>query len=223
MPTSHKAGSTNGDPSIDARAPLEGSKSLRVDAVVDLLDTIAGHPDSLMQVAPQLTGQRHVVVHERPVRAAHQPVLEAAPIGVAGVPAVFAVDAHGDTRPRSRQRHLERAEVARMHQRRPHLTQQAHQARRDAKALARRLVQRVNLHVIALHAPEKIAVNLGQRDHRMAEPISRQAVDQVDDTVLQPADVEPMQHMRHQRPLILDRHRAAPLTQGSGRASARSS
>ena len=53
-------------------------EALGVHAVVDLRDAPRGHADALLQVAGEVGRERHVLVHERPVGAAHPLVAAAA-------------------------------------------------------------------------------------------------------------------------------------------------
>ena len=77
-----------------------------------------------------------------------------------------------------------------------------------------RLAQRRIGHVVPLDAAREAGRDVVQRDHRMPPLPLGQVVDEVDDAVLQPADVEPEEHVRDQRPRILRRaHRAAVSAQ----------
>src|SRR5688500_15637537 len=54
-------------------------------------------------------------------------------------------------------------------------------------------------HVATLDALGELAGNFGKRDDRVAPPLRRHAVDEVDDAILQAADAEAVNHMRDER------------------------
>ena len=106
----------------------------------------------MLQVAGQIARQGHVVLHERPVGAAHPLVAHARAVEVIHVAAMLAVDAHRHARQRSGYLAFECGQVARVHDRRAPFAEQLQQARVKLDAVARGLVQGKALHIAALNA-----------------------------------------------------------------------
>ena len=87
------------------------------------------------------------------------------------------------------------AEVARMHDVGAQPAQMTEHAQVGVRILALAFVDRHHLDVVARHPPPELAVS-GETQDRVAEPLRRQAVDQIDEPVLESAIVEAVDQMR---------------------------
>jgi hypothetical protein len=137
------------------------------------------------------------VAHERLVEAPHPLVGAVAAVQVAHVAAVFAMDAHRHAGGPGGYLHLQRREIAAVHDGRAQLAEQAVQARIQPEPMARRLLQRDELHIAATHALAEIS-DFGQRQHRMTVGGAGHVVDEVDHPVFQAARIETVDDMQDQ-------------------------
>ena len=80
----------------------------------------------------------------------------------------------------------------------------------------------MELNVLALYAAAKIA-DLVERNHGVPEALRRHSIDEVDHAVLEPTDVEVVQHVRDQGSMIGFHLQMAPISQDSVPAPARQS
>ncbi len=77
--------------------------------------------------------------------------------------------------------------------------------------MSRRFLQREELHVVTPYASPEIG-DLGQGNHDVAIRIGRHVIDEIDNAVLQAANVESIDHMGNQRTLVLHfRHRESAV------------
>ena len=155
-----------------------------------------------------MTGQRHVATDDGAIGAAQPLELAPGTLRIRHVPAMFAM--HPCWHPGKTRRHhaFERGKVARMHHCGAPLAEQPIQARIKFDAVAGWLVQRQKFDVSPGDALAKRWRAVGKRHHRMTKALGRHAVDQVDDAVFQPTDVETVNEVHHQRPCIA--HEALP-------------
>ena len=165
-------------------------KALRVDAVVDLGDRLVRHANMVLKILGEVLRQRDIVVHERPIQPAHQPVAAAASFGVLDVPTMLAMDPHRDAGGPCRHDRLQRRQVAGMHDRRAQRLEQAQQLRVIARQVSRTLAQRDVVHVRMGDSLGELAGDIGERHDCVAPALARKVIDQVDDPVLEPAHAE---------------------------------
>ena len=186
---------------------LARSEARRVDAVVDLRHAPGVDADALDEVALEIAGHGDVLRDERAVQPAHELIALARTVQVADVAPVLAVDAHGDAREPRRHGRLERREVARVHDRRAPVADQPVKTREQLRRMPGPLAEREQLDARAPNALRKTGVDARQRDDGVPPRIVRQAVDEIDDAVLQPADREPVDDVQHQRAGVGRAHR----------------
>ena len=192
-------------PGVDTMLAIRRRKAGGVDAVVNLGDALPRHAHRAGEIVRDMLRQRDVVLHKR----AHQPPPAAVARGLAGrvvhVPAVLAVHACGHAGGPGHGLHFERGDVARVHQRRAQAAQQPPQRRVRRQPEPGRLVQRVEVDIVAAQAPLE-AGQAGQTDHGVAIPLRGQTVQQVQQAVLQTAHLEAVHDVHQQR------RRIGPLT-----------
>lgn len=189
MPTSQWGRRCEGRARDRHRAFGGRAEALGVDAVVDLFDALRRKAHAVDQVALQVLRQCHVALHEGRIEPAQALVTRAAAVQVGHVAPVFAVDACGHPRRPGYRLHLQRGEVAGVHDGRAVRAQQLPQPRVQAGALARGFVQRDALDGRVVEAVAKVGY-LGQCHHHVAVGAARHVVDEIDDAVLQAAGVE---------------------------------
>src|SRR5690606_3595787 len=113
---------------------------------------------------------------------------------------------------------LERADIARVHDIGAEASQAAPQPRERAEILPGALAERDETDVVAPNAGGEIGI-LGHADHRMPKSRGIEAVDQIHEPVLEPADGETVDHVRDQeRPRADVGHRPSPAAAGSSAA-----
>jgi len=172
-------------------------EAVGIDTVVDLLDALRRNAHPLREVGRQVLRKRHMAVHERRVQAAHALIVAAGAVEVFHVATVFAMDAYRHARRPGAGLHLQRREVARVHDGRTPLPQQAPELGIQLGAMPRRLVQGHALDIVMAQSVPKIR-QLRQCQHHVPVSAVWHVVDQVDNTVLQTADVESVDDVQHQ-------------------------
>src|SRR2546430_17418054 len=174
------------------RGPVlrRGLEALGIHAVVDLRNRLRGNPDLTLEVVFEMKRQRHIAGYESTVKPAHIAVAPPASRGIVDVPAVLAMDAHRHARRPGRHAGFQRRQISGVHDGRAKLLEQAIQPRVFAHQVARGLVELDVAHIRSLDPPGEFRRDLGQRDDRMPPTIRRHAVDQVDDSVLEPANAK---------------------------------
>jgi len=193
-------------------APRGRAEADAVDTVADAAHARAGHPHRIDEITFEMTRQRHVVTDERAIQTAHHAVLAATPGRIRGIPAVLAMDAHRNAGRAGRHRGFERCEIAGVHDGWRELPEQAVKTRIKPPRVARRLVQLDEGHVVTHDAPAKLRRTRGQRDDCMTEGVHGQAVDQIDDAVLQTAGLKAEHDVRDHRPLRAHLRISAPAS-----------
>ena len=93
---------------------ISSSESLKLDAVVDLCDTITLDPDTLHQIGLKILRERHVAMHERCIQAPDALVMSVAAVDVGQVATVFAVNTHRHTGRPCRRLHFQGRKVSGM-------------------------------------------------------------------------------------------------------------
>ena len=121
------------------------------------------------------------------------------PLRIRRLPAVLTVHPLPHASGQRNPLHVHGAEIARMDDRRAELAQQAPHAAVGGEVLARPLVERNHLDIGATDALAELLAESRQADDRVPVAFGRQAVDEIDEPVLQPAEVEPMDDVRDQR------------------------
>ena len=182
---------TNEGASRDRSAHIRPRRELRrVDSIVDLRDAPRRDADRSPQISSEVSRQRDIVADERSVEAANPTILAVRSVEIADVATVFAVHAYRDTREPCRDRRLQRGQVARVHDRRRKFAEKSEQARVEPHAVARFLVQREVLDVAASDSSSEIG-DVGERNDRVPICLGGQMADEIDDAVLESADIEP--------------------------------
>ncbi len=117
------------------------------------------------------------------------------------VAAVLAVHAHRDPGEPRGDRRLQSGQVARVHDRRRKFAEKSEQARVEPHAMAGSLVQREVLDVAASDSSSEIG-DVGERNNRVSKRLRWQMVDKIDDAVLESADIESVNHVGDQGPIV---------------------
>ena len=145
--------------------------------------------------------QRNVVTDQRPYQAAQATVAITRAIEVPDIPAVLAMHPRAHAGERGRHLRLQGAEVPGMDDVRPQGTQHLPQSDMDPRVLAFALVQGMQADIVAPDAQAEVGVVRHANDG-VAKAIRRHMVDQVDQPVLHPANVQAVDHVRDAGPGI---------------------
>ena len=187
-----KAGRPDRTKALGARV-----ESLRVDAVVDLLDAVRLDADRFGEPCREIPADGDVPPYERPEDAPEEVVPAVGAVQIERVPAVLAVHPRPHAGKRRDELALERGEVAGMDEVGPELPQGAPEAQVERGVLAGPLVQRVERHVARADSLTVIGESV-EADHRMPVPVPGDVVQQVHHAVLQAADVEAVDDMSNE-------------------------
>jgi hypothetical protein len=140
-------------------------------------------------------------VHKGRIQAPNPLVSATAAIEVVDISAMLTVNPHWHPgRPR-RHLHFESRQVSGMHDRRTPFAQQPPNVTVEPDAVARRLVQGQAFHVLSLYAVTKVG-GFRQCEHEMSVFLGRHVVDEIHDPVFDATSVEPVEHVRYQRPAL---------------------
>ncbi|MDT3680122.1 MAG: hypothetical protein ROZ64_14945 [Burkholderiaceae bacterium] len=162
-----------------------------VDAIADRVQSSAGHAYAIAQIREGGRRQRNLCMHEMPQKPARSPQRSVAADEVVHLPAVFAMHAHGDSGEQGGDLRFERADVARVHDRRAQPAKCTPQLRERQGERSGPKPQGLDSHLRIRDACSD-STAIGEGNDRVPEPVRREPVHQVDHAVLHPSGVEAM-------------------------------
>ena len=113
------------------------------------------------------------------------------------------VDANRNTGPCRGQDGLQRGEIPRMHDIRLQSPEQAPESYVEPPVVPGALVQREDFDVVPLDSILE-ARRIREANDGMAVSVGGHVIDEIDETVLHPPDIEPMDHMRDEHQSVSD-------------------
>ena len=176
-------------------------EALDIDAVGYTGHAFRRNANPIAEIDLQIARQRDIVMHQR---SHHSPQTAVAAIGaseIAHIAPVFAVDSRRNPRQPSRNMGLQCREIARVDDIRAEIPQRSPQPGIERGILAFALVERDQWDISPFDTLGEMIVIL-QTDHGVAIPLYRQTVDQIDQSVLQSANAQAMDHVGHERHIV---------------------
>ena len=187
------------------RCPLEPSrhKARQIHTIADPGHAPSGNPDGVTQIGLKMSGERDVVGHKRTMQATDQAIGRVGPVRIGNVPAVLAVNPHGNACQPGRQSRLKRSQIAGMNNIRAILAKQAKERRKQSDAVPGGFVQCDKFYIRAAYSGAEHRVTFCQSHDHVPKAAHIKTIDQIDHAILQPADGEAEYHVHHEETPIL--------------------